>query len=117
MTPPQPPSLVSAVFTAISYQTQYELAYQSMIVPSDDAASFLTMATQGKTKLVAIVDDDDLMRSALQGMLKSVGLPVASVCVGGGIPELRPAAPDCMSDRGYPHAGNVRAGIAGQTER
>ena len=32
------------------------------------------MATQGKTKLVAIVDDDDLMRSALQGMLKSVGL-------------------------------------------
>ena len=33
------------------------------------------MATQGKTNLVAIVDDDDLMRSALQGMLKSVGLP------------------------------------------
>src|SRR6202011_5353628 len=32
------------------------------------------MANQGKTKLVAIVDDDDLMRSALQGMLKSVGL-------------------------------------------
>jgi FixJ family two-component response regulator len=33
------------------------------------------MVIQGKTKLVAIVDDDDLMRSALQGMLKSVGLP------------------------------------------
>jgi FixJ family two-component response regulator len=32
------------------------------------------MVNQGKTKLVAIVDDDDLMRSALQGMLKSVGL-------------------------------------------
>ncbi len=32
------------------------------------------MATQGKTKLVAIVDDDDLMRSALQGLLKAVGL-------------------------------------------
>jgi FixJ family two-component response regulator len=41
----------------------------------DDAASFLNMANQGKTNLVAIVDDDDLMRSALQGMLKSVGLP------------------------------------------
>src|ERR1700681_3316793 len=33
------------------------------------------MAIQRKTELVAIVDDDDLMRSALQGMLRSVGLP------------------------------------------
>jgi FixJ family two-component response regulator len=33
------------------------------------------MAIPRKTNLVAIVDDDDLMRSALQGMLKSVGLP------------------------------------------
>jgi FixJ family two-component response regulator len=33
------------------------------------------MATNGKTKLVAIVDDDDLMRNALQGLLKAVGLP------------------------------------------
>src|SRR3981081_1097979 len=32
------------------------------------------MAIQTKAKLVAIVDDDELMRSALQGMLKSVGL-------------------------------------------
>jgi len=32
------------------------------------------MAIQKQTNLVAIVDDDDLMRSALQGMLKSVGL-------------------------------------------
>ena len=30
---------------------------------------------QGKTKLVAIIDDDNLMRNALQGMLTSVGLP------------------------------------------
>ena len=36
------------------------------------------MATKAKAKLVAIVDDDDLMRSALQGMLKSVGLPSQS---------------------------------------
>ena len=36
---------------------------------------FAAMAIQNKTNLVAIVDDDDLMRSALQGMLKSVGLP------------------------------------------
>jgi FixJ family two-component response regulator len=33
------------------------------------------MASEGKAKMVAIVDDDELMRSALQGMLKSVGLP------------------------------------------
>jgi FixJ family two-component response regulator len=32
------------------------------------------MDVQSEAKLVAIVDDDDLMRSALQGMLKSVGL-------------------------------------------
>jgi FixJ family two-component response regulator len=30
--------------------------------------------TAAKMNLVAIVDDDDLMRGALQGMLKSVGL-------------------------------------------
>src|ERR1700681_4162798 len=33
------------------------------------------MAAQEKTKRVAIVDDDDLMRSALQGLLKAGGLP------------------------------------------
>ena len=33
------------------------------------------MAMQKKTILVAIVDDDHSMRSALQGLLKSVGLP------------------------------------------
>jgi FixJ family two-component response regulator len=32
------------------------------------------MATGAKPKLVAIVDDDEFMRGALQGMLKSVGL-------------------------------------------
>jgi FixJ family two-component response regulator len=33
------------------------------------------MAIQDKNDLVAIVDDDDSMRSALQGLLKAVGLP------------------------------------------
>jgi FixJ family two-component response regulator len=33
------------------------------------------MDTQGKTKLVAILDDDESVRSALQGLLKAVGLP------------------------------------------
>src|SRR3979409_2494369 len=32
------------------------------------------MDPQGKTKLVAILDDDDSMRSALQGLLKAVGV-------------------------------------------
>jgi FixJ family two-component response regulator len=36
------------------------------------------MDTQGKTKLVAIVDDDDSMRSALQGLLESAELPAQS---------------------------------------
>ena len=33
------------------------------------------MATEMKPTLVAILDDDELMRSALQGLLKAVGLP------------------------------------------
>ena len=33
------------------------------------------MDAQQKNKLIAIVDDDDLMRNALQGLLKAVGLP------------------------------------------
>jgi FixJ family two-component response regulator len=32
------------------------------------------MANEGKAKMVSIVDDDDLMRAALQGLLKSAGL-------------------------------------------
>ena len=33
------------------------------------------MATQENGRVVAIVDDDDLMRNALQGLLKAVDLP------------------------------------------
>jgi FixJ family two-component response regulator len=33
------------------------------------------MITNGTTKFVAIVDDDDSMRSALDGLLKAVGFP------------------------------------------
>src|ERR1700735_4801782 len=33
------------------------------------------MLRKAKAKMRTIVDDDELMRSALQGMLKSVGLP------------------------------------------
>jgi FixJ family two-component response regulator len=33
------------------------------------------MATQGDSAFVAIVDDDDLMRGALQGLLKAAGFP------------------------------------------
>jgi FixJ family two-component response regulator len=40
------------------------------------------MDIQAKTKLVAIVDDDDSMRSALQGLLKAVGLPAQTFASG-----------------------------------
>jgi FixJ family two-component response regulator len=36
------------------------------------------MGIQGTTKLVAIVDDDGSMRSAIQGLLKSAELPAQS---------------------------------------
>jgi FixJ family two-component response regulator len=35
----------------------------------------LSMGLQEQTKFVAVVDDDDLVRTAMQGLLKSVGLP------------------------------------------
>jgi FixJ family two-component response regulator len=40
------------------------------------------MESQGKTKMIAIVDDDDSMRSALQGLLKAVGLPAQAFASG-----------------------------------
>ena len=40
------------------------------------------MITNVTTKLVAIVDDDDSMRSALQGMLKAVGYPAQAFASG-----------------------------------
>ncbi len=46
-----------------------------MIAPPSAERYLATMVGQKKTKMVAIVDDDDLVRGALQGMLKSVGLP------------------------------------------
>ena len=45
-----------------------------MIAPPPTERYLATMAIQTKAKMVAIVDDDELIRSALQGMLKSVGL-------------------------------------------
>src|SRR6202011_4819597 len=44
-----------------------ELRYFSIVIAESDGA-----------KLVAIVDDDELLRSALQGLLKSAGLPARS---------------------------------------
>jgi len=46
-----------------------------MIVPALMMHYAFAMAMQSESSLVAIVDDDDLMRSALQGLLKAVGLP------------------------------------------
>ena len=51
------------------------------------------MAIQGKTNLVAIVDDDDLMRGALQGLLKAVGLPSPAHAVQGKSKRRAPITP------------------------
>lgn len=40
------------------------------------------MATEITTKLVAIVDDDDSMRDALNGLLKAVGYPARAFASG-----------------------------------
>jgi FixJ family two-component response regulator len=40
-----------------------------------DLAILESMHTPGNTKIIAIVDDDELMRDALRGLLKAVGLP------------------------------------------
>src|SRR6267378_8029088 len=40
------------------------------------------MAVRKKGNMGAIVDDDDLMRSALQGLLKSAGLPAKAFASG-----------------------------------
>jgi FixJ family two-component response regulator len=45
-----------------------------MIAASLAMAHSLLMSPRNGTKFVAIVDDDDSMRGALQGLLKSVGL-------------------------------------------
>jgi FixJ family two-component response regulator len=50
-------------------------SFQRMIAPVSSERYLATMVIQRKGKMVAIVDDDELMRSALQGMLKSVGFP------------------------------------------
>ena len=45
-------------------------ARQDILVPK--------MTTESKTKLVAVVDDDELVRVALQRLLKAAGLGVTS---------------------------------------
>jgi hypothetical protein len=71
------------------------------------------MAIPGKTKVVAIVDDDDLMRAALQGLLKSAGLPTQAFA---SAEEFLGSARRCLPDHGYPHAGSIRPGITGEAE-
>src|SRR5580704_1156488 len=76
-TSPSPPTLrpTNDLYSPTAFRPVLSNSYQSMIAPSPAEGYVQTMATQTKAKLVTIVDDDELMRNALQGMLKSVGLP------------------------------------------
>src|ERR1700746_449561 len=62
-----------------------------MIAPWSTERYVATMATQTKAKLIAIVDDDELMRNALQSMLKFVGL--SSLAFGSGEEFLKSGKP------------------------
>src|SRR5207249_124049 len=53
----------------------------------------------------------------LTGPAESGWLASASVCVGRGIPEIRPTSPGWMFNRRYPYAGNVRSRTADAPER
>jgi FixJ family two-component response regulator len=46
-----------------------------MIAPSWRRSYIVGMVVPGNSRFVAIVDDDDLIRDALQGLLKAAGLP------------------------------------------
>ena len=67
--------------------------------------------------MVAVVEDDESYRLALQRLLKSAGFSVQSFACARGVLEFRLAAGDGLSYRRYPHAGNVRLGSSGKVER
>ena len=48
---------------------------QSMIARRHPAVYLATMATQASGKIVAVIDDDESVRTAVKELLKSVGLP------------------------------------------
>jgi FixJ family two-component response regulator len=66
--------VASAAFGDMSTRVLAPL-YERIIAPFLARMYLSIMATNGNKKLVVIVDDDDLMRTALQGMLKAVGWP------------------------------------------
>jgi len=75
------------------------------------------MAVLEKTKMVAIVDDDDLMRSALQGLLKAVGLPAQAFASAEEFLKSGQQRQAGCFNRRYPYARNVRSRTTGKAER
>jgi FixJ family two-component response regulator len=51
-----------------------DTSYQSVIADLFVSSYLASMVIQAEAKLVAIVDDDELMRNALQALLKAAGL-------------------------------------------
>ena len=54
---------------------KYRGLYQRIIATGMATRYCSACGGSGEVKLVAIVDDDELVRSALQGLMKAVGLP------------------------------------------
>jgi FixJ family two-component response regulator len=50
-------------------------SYQGMIVNFFARRYLANMAVQAEERLVAVIDDDELMRNALRGLLKAAGYP------------------------------------------
>ena len=75
------------------------------------------MATEEKPKLVAIVDDDELIRDALDGLMKAAGFSALAFASAEEFLNSGEQQHIALSDRRHPYAGDVRIGTPIKTKR